>query len=79
MNPERPEEAGGDHEAAQTFRFSRAGEVVILIAVHGNRGEGACVVLPVEEIQIGDRAAIDARSSSVDGEELAGLLVGERI
>jgi hypothetical protein len=74
------EEFGGDHVAGDAFGgFAGAKEVVVLVAVHGERGEGLIVALPVEEIGVVGGSALDAGHSVVHGDELAGLGIGQRI
>jgi len=80
MDAEGFEEFGGDHVAGDAFG-SLAGteEVVVFVAVHGERGEGLVVALPVEEVGVVDGSARDTGYGVVDGDELAGFWVGERV
>ena len=57
----------------QAFRFTGAGQIEIIRAEGGNRGERAIVLLPVEEIRIGDRALVEGWRLGVDGDELIGI------
>jgi hypothetical protein len=80
MDAEDFEEFVGDHVAGEAFGdFAAAEEVVVLVAVHGERGEGLVVALPVEKVGVVDGSAFDAGDRVVEGDELAGLWVGERI
>ena len=76
---ERAEEIRGDHGTAEALRLVRAGEVVVLIAVDGHRRERLRHALPVEEIQVADRPFVESRRVVVDGGELAGVGIGERV
>ena len=56
-----------------------AGEVVVLVPIHGHGGESAVLALPVEEIEVADRGLGLAGVALVDGDQLTGLRVRERV
>ena len=73
------EECRGDHEAVKPLGLDASGEVVVLVAIDGHGGEGFAGAFPVEEVGIADGGAIHAGVLLVDGDELAGLCVGQWI
>ena len=79
MDAEREEKFRGDHEAVDALGLAGAGEVVVLVTVHGDGGEGFGLALPVEEVEIADGRLVLAGVFFVDGDELAGVRVGQRI
>ena len=79
MDFEGRKELRGDHEAIHAQGGAVAGEVVILVAIHGHGGESFVPGLPVEEVEIADGSLRLSAVALVDGDQLAGLRVGERI
>ena len=80
VDAERGQELRGDHEAVHPLcRTVTAGEVVVLVAIHGHGREGAVLALPVEEIEIADGRLRLASIALVDGNQLARLRVGQRV
>jgi hypothetical protein len=79
LNAEGGEEGCGNHEAVEAFGFGGAGKVVVLVAVDGHGGEGFAGPLPVKEVGIADGGAVHAGILLVDGDEPAGIWVGQRI
>ena len=79
MEAEGWEKCRGDHEAVDALGLAGAGEVVILMTVHGDGGEAFGLALPVEEVEIVDGRLVLAGVFPVDGDELAGVRVRQRI
>ena len=77
---QRGEKIRGNHVAGEALGdFAGTDEVVVLVAVNGQGGKCFCVALPVEEVGISERSLVEPGHFFIDGDELAGLRVGQRI
>src|SRR6185437_12230741 len=76
---QRGKEICRDHVAAQSFSLAGAGQVVILVAVHGERCKTLVFTLPIEEIQIGGRRSVNSWSLSIDSDKLVSMRVRKRV
>jgi len=63
----------------QTLRFARAGEVEVFGTEGAEEGEGVILLLPIDEIGIGDGRAFESGGLEIDRVELVRLRERKRI
>ena len=79
VDSEDAEEVGRDHLAAEVLGLPSSGHVGVLPAERGQALEAAAVLLPVDEVRIGDRHAREVRRRLAEPHQAVGIAVGQRL